>query len=140
MPAELDGIIADATNLLKLRFGHCNEAALRAMPLAHSAGAITSQIRLVVLSDMTVDPCHAHDAARLEVINLSWVNGHGSKFHQSIAQRGHETDLMAIDEVRTWRCGMLAKDPRIRQWNKLIPLKQQVVQRSTRKEVNISLN
>ena len=76
MPTELDGIIADAANLLKGRLGHGNKLPLRAMALAHRAGAITAQIRLVIFANMAVIPGDAHHAARFQMIYFSWRSGH----------------------------------------------------------------
>ena len=77
MPTELDGIIADAVNLLKLRSGHGNELALRAMALAHRTGAITAQIGFFIFANMTVIPGYAHHAARFQMVYFSWISGHG---------------------------------------------------------------
>jgi hypothetical protein len=71
VPVELNRVVADPADFLELRVGHIDKASLSAVALAKRAGTIPTQIRLCVLTYVTILPCDAHDAARFDMIDLS---------------------------------------------------------------------
>jgi hypothetical protein len=72
VPAQLNRVIADPADLLELRVWYIDKASLDAMALAKRARTIATQIRLRILTYVTILPCDAHDATRFDMIDFRW--------------------------------------------------------------------
>jgi hypothetical protein len=70
VPAQLDRVIADPADFLQRRARNFDKAPLGAMPLAKRARTIPTQVRLRILTHVAIVPRDAHDAARLEMVDL----------------------------------------------------------------------
>jgi hypothetical protein len=85
VPAQLDRVITDPANFLEPRVRHIDKTSLGAMALAKRARTIPTQIRLGILTHVTVLPCDAHDAARFDMIDLG-RNVHKRKIANSASE------------------------------------------------------
>src|SRR5262245_6560429 len=97
---QLYGIIADSTVADQDRIGRSDEAAFRAVTLAHRTTAMTADIHLLVLAHMAVVPGDPYRSSRLDMIKLDWnCCYHSSKLDQTIAKRSHKSDPVTIDQI-----------------------------------------
>jgi hypothetical protein len=62
LPAQLDRVIADPADFLELSVRHIDKASLGAMALAKRARTIPTQIRLRILTHVTILPCDADNS------------------------------------------------------------------------------
>jgi hypothetical protein len=62
VPAQLDRVIADAADFLESRVRYVDKASLGAMALAQRARTIPTQIRLCILTHVTILPRDADDS------------------------------------------------------------------------------
>jgi hypothetical protein len=85
VPAQLDRVIADSADFFELRVRHFDKASLGAMALAKRARTIPAQVRLSILTYVTIVPCDAHDAARFDMVDLR-RNGHKRKIANSASE------------------------------------------------------